>query len=109
MYTRKEHMNNLIDITDLTDTQLDNLLGGVDAEQVAAALIGAGIEAQVEWSHGDTGKVDAGGLVVMVQNGRATVCKRSSARFGHGLESIANTGSIVSAHVAAVEAVLHSA
>tara|TARA_R110002012_G_scaffold287529_1_gene479921 strand:- start:445 stop:753 length:309 start_codon:yes stop_codon:yes gene_type:complete len=102
-------MNNLIDITDLTDTQLDNLLGGVDAEQVAEALNAEGIQAQVEWSHGDTGKVDAGGLVVMIQNGRATVCKRSAARFGHGLESIVNAGPIVSAHVEAVQAVLHSA
>tara|TARA_Y100000401_G_scaffold8722_1_gene5932 strand:+ start:94 stop:348 length:255 start_codon:yes stop_codon:yes gene_type:complete len=27
-------MNNIIDITDLTDTQLDNLLNGVDAEEM---------------------------------------------------------------------------
>ena len=103
-------MNNLIDITDLTDTQLDNLLGGVDAEQVAESLNDAGIDASVEWSvpYKQMGKVDAGGVVVMVQNGRATVCKRSAARFGHGLESIVNAGSIVNAHVAAVEAVLRS-
>jgi len=102
-------MNNLIDITDLTDTQLDNLLGGVDAEQVAQSLNDAGIDATVEWSvsYKGIGKVNAGGLVVVVNRGRAMVCKNSAFKFGHGKERLGG-GAIVNAHVAAVEAVLRS-
>ena len=103
-------MNNLIDITDLTDTQLDNLLNGVDAEQVADALNDAGIDATVEWRDArGNGKVSASGLVVMVQRGRASVCKKSAARFGHGIEGLTGKGPIASAHVVAVQAVLNAA
>ena len=103
-------MSNLIDITELTDTQLANLLNGVDAEQVAQSLNDAGIDACVEWSvpYKGMGKVDAGGLVVVVSRGRAMVCKKSAFRFGHGKERLRG-GAIVNAHVAAVEAVLRSA
>ena len=83
-------MSNTIEITNMTDKDLDALLGvnGVTAESVTEALADAGIEAEVEWSYG----VSAGavavtvgqGLVrVAIQGGRASILEESIRKYAH--------------------------
>ena len=73
---------------------------------VVAVLDSAGISATVAWASGSYGSVTVrGGLSIIVQNGLASVSRKSAADFGHGIAGI--NGPIVSPYVQNVEAALN--
>lgn len=69
-----------------TDADITRLLAvSMTPADVAADLCDAGFDAKVEWARGDMGKVTVGGIVIVVENGRAGIERDCKTRYGHGV------------------------
>ena len=101
---------NLIDITDMTDADLDNLLGLTDdTEATAALLVAAGFPAEVEWKSKamNMGKVVVGTIEIAVERGRAFITNDSALRHCHRQGGY--RGVIMNPYLSRIDAVLAAA